>query len=72
MRPQVKGPSRALRGVSPLVVRGLKPPRPQKREISPLSPEQACHSKSQTNGSEFCGACFDPDGNTLYVNQQGD
>ena len=25
-----------------------------------------------TNDSEFCGACFDPDGQTLYVNQQGD
>ena len=24
-----------------------------------------------TNDSEFCGACFDPDGQTLYVNQQG-
>jgi secreted PhoX family phosphatase len=29
-------------------------------------------AKSQTNSTEFCGACFDPDGNTLYVNQQGD
>jgi secreted PhoX family phosphatase len=25
-----------------------------------------------TNDTEFCGACFDPDGQTLYVNQQGD
>jgi secreted PhoX family phosphatase len=25
-----------------------------------------------TNNTEFCGACFDPDGQTLYVNQQGD
>ena len=24
-----------------------------------------------TNHSEFCGGCFDPDGHTLYVNQQG-
>ncbi len=24
-----------------------------------------------TNDSEFCGACFDPDHQTLYVNQQG-
>jgi len=24
-----------------------------------------------TNDTEFCGACFDPDGQTLYVNQQG-
>jgi uncharacterized protein len=23
-------------------------------------------------GSEFCGGCFDPDGGTLYLNQQGD
>lgn len=25
-----------------------------------------------TNDTEFCGACFDADGQTLYVNQQGD
>lgn len=25
-----------------------------------------------SNNTEFCGACFDPDGQTLYVNQQGD
>jgi secreted PhoX family phosphatase len=25
-----------------------------------------------TNETEFCGACFDPDGQTLYVNQQGE
>ena len=25
-----------------------------------------------TNHSEFCGGCFDPDGHTLYVNQQGE
>jgi uncharacterized protein len=24
-----------------------------------------------SNNSEFCGACFDPDGQTLYLNQQG-
>jgi uncharacterized protein len=24
------------------------------------------------NTSEFCGACFDPDGHTLYLNQQGE
>ena len=24
------------------------------------------------NETEFCGACFDPDGQTLYLNQQGD
>jgi secreted PhoX family phosphatase len=28
-------------------------------------------AKSGTNESEFCGACFDPDHRTLYVNQQG-
>lgn len=28
-------------------------------------------AQSQDNDSEFCGACFDPDGQTLYVNQQG-
>ena len=27
--------------------------------------------KNQTNGAEFCGGCFDPDGETLYLNQQG-
>ena len=27
--------------------------------------------KSQTNSSEFCGGCFDPDGQTFYINQQG-
>jgi uncharacterized protein len=26
---------------------------------------------SITDDSEFCGACFSPDGNTLFVNQQG-
>jgi uncharacterized protein len=25
-----------------------------------------------TNGTEFAGACFDPDGHTLYVSQQGE
>ncbi len=25
-----------------------------------------------TDDSEFCGACFDPDAQTLYVNQQRD
>lgn len=29
-------------------------------------------AKTHANDSEFCGACFDPDGQTLYVNQQGD
>jgi secreted PhoX family phosphatase len=24
------------------------------------------------NNTEFCGACFDPDGQVLYVNQQGE
>ena len=28
-------------------------------------------AKTQTSNSEFCGACFDPDGQTLYLNQQG-
>lgn len=28
-------------------------------------------AQALTNGSEFCGACFDPDGRTLYLNQQG-
>ena len=29
-------------------------------------------AKTITNPTEFCGACFDPDGQTLYVNQQGE
>jgi uncharacterized protein len=28
-------------------------------------------AKTLTNDSEFCGGCFDPGGDTLYVNQQG-
>ena len=28
-------------------------------------------AKAETNQSEFCGACFDPQGEVLYVNQQG-
>jgi secreted PhoX family phosphatase len=28
-------------------------------------------AQALTNASEFCGACFDPDGQTLYLNQQG-
>jgi secreted PhoX family phosphatase len=29
-------------------------------------------AKSGTNQTEFCGGCFDPDHQTLYVNQQGE
>ena len=29
-------------------------------------------AKTERNHSEFCGACFDPDGQTLYVNLQGE
>jgi len=29
-------------------------------------------AQTVTNDTEFCGACFDPDGQTLYVNQQGE
>jgi secreted PhoX family phosphatase len=29
-------------------------------------------AKSGANETEFCGACFDPDRRTLYLNQQGD
>jgi uncharacterized protein len=29
-------------------------------------------AKTGTNTTEFCGACFDPDGQVLYVNQQGE
>jgi uncharacterized protein len=28
-------------------------------------------ARSETNPTEFCGACFDPKGEVLYVNQQG-
>jgi secreted PhoX family phosphatase len=28
--------------------------------------------KTEANSSEFCGSCFDPEGHTLYVNQQGE
>jgi secreted PhoX family phosphatase len=29
-------------------------------------------AKTAANETEFAGACFDPDGKTLYLNQQGD
>ena len=29
-------------------------------------------ARTGANETEFCGGCFDPDGNTLYLNQQGD
>lgn len=29
-------------------------------------------ARANTHEAEFAGACFDPDGHTLYVNQQGD
>jgi len=29
-------------------------------------------ARTITNDTEFCGGCFDPDGQTLYVNQQGE
>jgi uncharacterized protein len=29
-------------------------------------------AKTTANESEFCGACFDPDTQTMYVNQQGE
>ena len=29
-------------------------------------------AKTAANETEFCGGCFDPDGKTLYLNQQGD
>ena len=29
-------------------------------------------ARTVTNDTEFCGAVFDPDAQTLYVNQQGD
>jgi uncharacterized protein len=29
-------------------------------------------ARTGANDSEFCGACFDPDGGTLYLNQQGE
>ena len=29
-------------------------------------------ARTVANETEFCGGCFDPDGNTLYLNQQGE
>ena len=29
-------------------------------------------ARTADNDTEFCGGCFDPDGNTLYLNQQGE
>lgn len=29
-------------------------------------------AQTTTNETEFCGGCFDPDGHTFYLNQQGD
>lgn len=29
-------------------------------------------ARTAANDTEFCGGCFDPDGETFYVNQQGD
>lgn len=29
-------------------------------------------ARSSTNETEFCGGCFDPEGQTLYLNQQGE
>ena len=29
-------------------------------------------ARTTTNETEFCGGCFDPDGKTFYLNQQGD
>ena len=29
-------------------------------------------ARTTSNETEFCGGCFDPDGQTLYVNQQGE
>jgi len=29
-------------------------------------------AQTMANDTEFCGGCFDPDGQTLYVNQQGE
>lgn len=29
-------------------------------------------ARTTANDSEFCGGCFDPDGHTFYVSQQGD
>ena len=39
-----------------------------------LSPDGRVYefARANDNTSEFCGACFDPSGRTLFVNQQGD
>ena len=42
--------------------------------IRGLSPDGGMYdfARTNTNQTEFCGACFDRGGHTLYVNQQGD
>ena len=42
--------------------------------IRGLTPTGAIYdfAKTTVNQTEFCGACFDRGGHTLYVNQQGD
>ena len=37
-----------------------------------LSGEIYDFAQTGANDTEFCGGCFDPDGQTFYVNQQGD
>lgn len=41
--------------------------------VRAITPEGLIYdfARSLTNPSEFCGACFSPDGQTLFVNQQG-
>lgn len=47
---------------------------PREQYIRGLTQEGRIYDLARTtaNDSEFCGACFDPDGQTLYVNQQGE
>ena len=39
-----------------------------------VTPDGAIYdfAKTTANETEFCGGCFDPDGKTFYLNQQGD
>ncbi len=42
--------------------------------IRGVTPDGAIYdfAETQTNDTEFCGGCFDADGRTLFVSQQGE
>ncbi|MBA3422741.1 MAG: DUF839 domain-containing protein [Thermoleophilaceae bacterium] len=47
---------------------------PGEQFVRGLTPEGEIYdfAKTGNNDTEFCGGCFDPDGHTLYLNQQGE